>query len=321
MSTRKVAQDLFDHMQVGDVDEILRMVTPDAAVFLRPLQVHGSMATEGADYLHELARSFPDLLIRLRRLFVTTDNTAVAEITIEGTQADAFLEAANLAKHVDLDQAWMLEVTPDGRISAVTTYWDQNQLYRRLGVKRLDIAGSASNGSIRSRSRQGEAVRGTEALRAGSGSTTREATARATVFRFFDAYRARDVERMVELCADNADFRYVPFEVWGRQRVLHGEGKVCTVGKPIWTALIDAFPDLTNTVTSVRADGEGNVAVQADISGTQTKAFGVIACAGGHYELPHLFLFHVTGHGLIDDVVSYWDNAHWKKQLGWFEVD
>jgi hypothetical protein len=24
---------------------------------------------------------------------------------------------------------------------------------------------------------------------------------------------------------------------------------------------------------------------------------------------------------LIDDVVCYWDNAHWKKQLGWFEVD
>jgi ketosteroid isomerase-like protein len=162
---------------------------------------------------------------------------------------------------------------------------------------------------------------GTEKLPASSGSTLCEVTATATVNRFFDAYRARDVERMVELCTDNADFRYVSFEVWGRQRVLHGEGKVCTVGKPIWTALIDAFPDLTNTVTSVRADGEGNVAVQAVISGTQAKDFGVIACAGGHYDLPHLFLFHVTGRGLIDDVVCYWDNVHWKKQLGWFEVD
>jgi predicted ester cyclase len=133
-----MAQEFFDHMQAGDVDEILRMATPDAAVALVPLQVHGSMAGEGADYLHELARSFPDLMIRLRRLFVTTDNTAVAELTIEGTQADAFLGAANLEKHVNLDQAWMLEVTPDDRISAVIAYWDQNQLYRRLGVKRLD---------------------------------------------------------------------------------------------------------------------------------------------------------------------------------------
>lgn len=162
---------------------------------------------------------------------------------------------------------------------------------------------------------------GTEARPAGSGATSGEAVARATAIAFFDAFRARDVERMVELCADNADFRYVTYEVWTRQRVLHGDGKVCTVGKPIWTALIDAFPDLTNTVTSVRADEDGNVAAQVDIGGTQAKDFGVIACAGGHYELPHLFLFHVTVDGLIDDVAAYWDNAHWNKQLGWLEVD
>jgi len=50
---------------------------------------------------------------------------------------------------------------------------------------------------------------------------------------FFDAYRAHDVERMVELCADNADFHYVPFEVWGKQRVIRGDGKVRTIGKVI----------------------------------------------------------------------------------------
>jgi len=138
MSAGKVAQEFFDHMQAAEMNAILRMVTPDAAVSLMPLQVHGSMAAEGLHYLRELARSFPDLVIHLRRLFVTSDNTAVAEITIEGTQADAFLGAFNQEKQVDLDQAWMLEVTPDDRISAVTAYWDCNQLYRRLGVKRLD---------------------------------------------------------------------------------------------------------------------------------------------------------------------------------------
>jgi steroid delta-isomerase-like uncharacterized protein len=162
---------------------------------------------------------------------------------------------------------------------------------------------------------------GTKVMPAGSSTESRAATATATVNAFFDAYRGRDVERMVDVCADDAGFRYVPFEVWTRQRVLHGEGKVCTVGKPIWTALIDAFPDLTNTVTSVRADEEGNVAAEVVIGGTQAKTFGVIACTGGHFEVPHLFVFHVTGDGLIDDVVCYWDNAHWKKQLGWFEVD
>jgi ketosteroid isomerase-like protein len=161
----------------------------------------------------------------------------------------------------------------------------------------------------------------TVALRADTGTTPREDSAEATVRAFFDAYRAHDVERMVDLCTDGARFRYVPFEVWGRQRVLHGEGKVCTVGKLIWTTLIDAFPDLANAVTSLRADEHGNVAAEVRIGGTQARHFGIIACTGGHYELPHLFLFHVTGDGLIDDIVAYWDNVAWKKQLGCLEID
>ena len=161
----------------------------------------------------------------------------------------------------------------------------------------------------------------TGAFRAGTGTAPREDSAEAAVRAFFDAYRARDVERMVDLCTEGAGFRYVPFEVWGRQRVLYGEGKVRTVGKVIWTALIDAFPDLTNAVTSLRADADGNVAAEVSIGGTQARHFGIIACTGGHYELPHLFLFHVTGDGLIDDIVAYWDDVGWKKQLGCLEVD
>jgi ketosteroid isomerase-like protein len=138
LSARSLAQEFFARMEAGDVDGILGMMTPEATVSLVPLNWHGPMAVGGAAYLRELSRSFPDLLVRVRRLFVTGDNTAVAEITIDGTQGDAFLAVANQEKHVDLDQAWMLTVTPDGWISAVIAYWDQNQLYRRLGVKRLD---------------------------------------------------------------------------------------------------------------------------------------------------------------------------------------
>ena len=103
----------------------------------------------------------------------------------------------------------------------------------------------------------------TVTLPAGTGTTPREDRAETTVRAFFAAYRAHDVERMVDLCAEGAGFRYVPFEVRSRQRVLHGEGRVRTVGKAIWTALIDAFPDLTTAVTSLRADPDGNVAAEA----------------------------------------------------------
>jgi steroid delta-isomerase-like uncharacterized protein len=138
---------------------------------------------------------------------------------------------------------------------------------------------------------------------------------------FFDAYRAHDLERMVELCSDNADFHYIPFEVWGRQRVIRGDGKVRTIGKVLWATLIDAFPDLTNEVTYITADEGGNVAAEVVISGTQAKPYGTIANQGLHFDLPHVFLFRVGKNGLIEEVTGYWDNADFYRQLGRLEVD
>lgn len=138
---------------------------------------------------------------------------------------------------------------------------------------------------------------------------------------FFEAYRAHDLERMVDLCSDNADFHYIPFEVWARQRVIRGDGKVRTIGKALWTTLIDSFPDLTNEVTSITADDEGNVAAEVVISGTQAKPYGTIANQGLHFDLPHVFLFRVGEDGLVEEVTGYWDNADFYRQLGRLEVD
>src|SRR5436309_6258672 len=138
---------------------------------------------------------------------------------------------------------------------------------------------------------------------------------------FFDAYRTHDVERMVELCADNADFHYVPFEVWSKQRVIRGDGKVRTIGKTIWRTLIDSFPDLTNEVTSLTSDDEGNVAVEIVISGTQAKPFSSIGNQGLHYVLPHVFLFRVGKEGLIVELTAYCDTADIQLQLVWLDVD
>ena len=49
---------------------------------------------------------------------------------------------------------------------------------------------------------------------------------------FFDAYREHDVERMAGLCDDMAGYRSVPFELWRKQRVIRGDGKVSTTDGP-----------------------------------------------------------------------------------------
>ncbi len=138
---------------------------------------------------------------------------------------------------------------------------------------------------------------------------------------FFDAYRHQDVECMVELCTDNADLHYVPFELWGRQRVIRGDGKVRTIGKVIWTTLIDSFPDITNEIIYITSDDQGNVASEVMISGIQAKPFGMMGSQGLHFALPHVFLFRVSQEGLIEEVTAYWDSAAWQRQLGWLEVD
>lgn len=146
-------------------------------------------------------------------------------------------------------------------------------------------------------------------------------TAAKVVSEFFNRYRAHDVDGMVDLCAVNADFCYVPLEIWGKQRVLRGDGKVATIGKPIWAGLIASFPNLTNTVHSISANDDGDVVVEVSIGGTQQLPWALVAPAGKSYTDPHLFIFHVGADRLIDSITAYWDNGSMACQLGHVEVD
>jgi ketosteroid isomerase-like protein len=141
------------------------------------------------------------------------------------------------------------------------------------------------------------------------------------VTEFFDLYRAHDVDGMTDLCAISAGFSYVPFEIWGKQRVLRGDGKVNTVGKTMWAGLINSFPNLSNTVHTVTANDEGDVVAEVDIEGTQQLAWGLVTPAGKHFCEPHLFVFHVDADLLIDGIRAYWDNGSISQQLGHTEVD
>jgi ketosteroid isomerase-like protein len=138
---------------------------------------------------------------------------------------------------------------------------------------------------------------------------------------FFDAYREHDVERMVGLCDDIAGYRSVPFELWRKQRVIRGDGKVGTIGKILWTGLIAAFPDLTNEVTKIISSNDGRVAAEVVISGTQAKDWGSIRSRGRSFRSPHLFVFHINGDQKIAGITSYSDNASVRVQLGCVEID
>ena len=130
------ARTFLERLDAHDLRGALSLLAPDVAVRLVPLQREGGReVVEG--YLSELLSAFPDLHVRVRRLFGCTDGTAVAEVTVEGVQGADFLGIVNQERHMDLEQAWLLH-TVDGTIDRATAYWCQNRLYRRLAVKRLD---------------------------------------------------------------------------------------------------------------------------------------------------------------------------------------
>jgi steroid delta-isomerase-like uncharacterized protein len=137
MNSNDVARTFFARMDSHDTSGVMALVAPHADVTLVPLNLQGEAEQVGRQYFEQLMSAFPDLSVRVRRLFVGNDDTAVAEITIEGTQAADFFGVINQEKLMDLDQVWFLHVH-DGLIDRVKAYWCQNRLYRRLGVKRLD---------------------------------------------------------------------------------------------------------------------------------------------------------------------------------------
>jgi ketosteroid isomerase-like protein len=137
MNSSDVARTFFARMDTHDTSGALALVAPHTNVALLPLNLQGDAENVGRQYFEQLMSAFPDLSVRVRRLFVGNDNTAVAEITIEGTQAADFFGIINQEKLMDLDQVWFLHVN-DGIIDRIKAYWCQNRLYRRLGVKRLD---------------------------------------------------------------------------------------------------------------------------------------------------------------------------------------
>lgn len=147
-------------------------------------------------------------------------------------------------------------------------------------------------------------VTGSNTATGGSGT----ATAKQIAEQFFAHYRAQNVPAMLTLFAEGGTVEYVPLGL---------KGLAIDIGPASWGVLIDAFPDLTNTVNQIWQDGDQRVAfVDVHIGGTQTKdAFG-ISNQGKHYWLRHLFIIETNEAGQITQVISFWDNADWFRQLG-----
>jgi steroid delta-isomerase-like uncharacterized protein len=132
----RTVRDFLDALGRRDVAAALSLTAGDVSVTVHPLGVRGTGPAALRPVLDDLAGAFPDLLVTVQRL-ITTGDVVTALVKVEGTQAGEYAGVVNQEKHLDLDEAWRFTVA-DGVITAVTAYWCQQMLYRRLAVKRFD---------------------------------------------------------------------------------------------------------------------------------------------------------------------------------------
>ncbi|MFJ2618297.1 nuclear transport factor 2 family protein [Glutamicibacter sp. NPDC087344] len=121
-----------------DVAGALQNVSENASITIFPLRITDGPKNVMTELLSDIVIAFPDLLLTVKNVIeLEHGSVVVAEFKVEGTQAADFLGVINQEKHLDVDTAWRFTLE-NGQINHIDAYWCQNQLYRRLAVKRQD---------------------------------------------------------------------------------------------------------------------------------------------------------------------------------------
>lgn len=126
---------------------------------------------------------------------------------------------------------------------------------------------------------------------------------------FMFAYQQKDVGKMLSLCDPGGTIDFKPLGDAGK-------GRIYELGKNIWSALIDCFPDIDNTLDAAVAEPDNSVRCQVVIRGTQEKDFGDIPNKGLRFDSDHIFIFRLSPDNKITDIQISWDHGDLKKQLG-----
>ena len=132
---------------------------------------------------------------------------------------------------------------------------------------------------------------------------------KGTCIEFFSAYQDMDIDRMLSLCDPTGT---ISFEPLGDSF----KGKIYETGKSVWSALMDSFPNLDNTVKNQTYDEAANmVTCNVVIFGTQEKEFAGIPSKGNDFDSDHIFIFHFDDQSKIDKISITWDHEWFVKLL------
>jgi hypothetical protein len=132
---------------------------------------------------------------------------------------------------------------------------------------------------------------------------------KGTCIEFFSAYQDMDVDRMLSLCEPDSTISFVPL---GAEYA----GKLYEIGKTVWESLMNAFPNLDNTVKGQQYDELTDaVTCQVVIFGKQEKEFAGLPPKGNSFDSEHIFIFRFNEAGRIADLSITWDHESFVSQL------
>lgn len=138
MNRRDVVTVFFDRYRRHDLDGMLALFSPDAALDYVPIAVAGPAAVQGRAVWAALLDAFPDLDNAIDAIHADdAGRHATAEVTLGGTQAREFAGIQNRGRAFSLRHAFVFEFDADGRIARLAAYWDNVRLFEDLGKTTL----------------------------------------------------------------------------------------------------------------------------------------------------------------------------------------
>ncbi|GAB3968762.1 hypothetical protein GCM10028806_13470 [Spirosoma terrae] len=135
-----------------------------------------------------------------------------------------------------------------------------------------------------------------------------EQTRKGACLAFFSAYQDLDTARMIQLATSDATVYFMPM---GED----GKGSLWEFGKAVWQLIMDSFPNVDNTVDSMKTEGDTIIA-KVTIFGTQAQDFMGISNQGLSFNSDHVFVFRFNEADQITHLDINWDHASFGKQLG-----
>lgn len=133
------AQSFFDRYNEQDVPAMVALFEPQGVIEYVPFGLTGPVEEVGPGSWGVLIDAFPDLRNRVNSIAESADGRAAfVDVSILGTQEKEAFGVPSQGKSYDLRHLFVFEINEDGKITQVTSFWDNADWYRQLGKTDLN---------------------------------------------------------------------------------------------------------------------------------------------------------------------------------------